>query len=252
MADIFEEVEEQLRSDSYLAFARKAWPYAVGVAATCLAIALGLWGWDQYQQGIQAKASETYASALDALASGDRLRADKQFDEVAKSGPRGYRTLALMQEAGLRNDEKKPAEAIALFDEAAKLAPDGVMADAARLKAGFVAMDSGQSLTEVEGRLTPLTAPDRPYHAVAREALAMARLAAGKTAAARADFSALSLMLDAGDTTRARAQAAMALIDTGGAANLAAVLKAAKSIPEPTIPDAPQVGGPLADPSGAE
>jgi len=248
VADIFEEVEEQLRSDSYLAFARKAWPYAVGVAATCLAIALGLWGWDQYQQGIQAKASETYASALDALASGDRLRADKQFDEVAKSGPRGYRTLALMQEGALRLADKKTAEAIALFDQAAQVAPDQVLADVARLKAAFVAMDSGMPLPELEARITPLTGVDRPYHVSAREALAMARLAAGKAKDARADFQALGLMLDADDATRNRAQAAVALIDSGAAANLPAALKLARTLPPPAAPMMP----PIADPAGAQ
>lgn len=252
MADIFEEVEEQLRSDRYIAIAKKSWPFAAGAAGVALTVALGLWGWDQHQSSLQAKASESYNQALEALSAGDRLQADKLFGEIAKGGPRGYRTLALMQEAALRLDEKKSAEAIALFDEAAKVAPDQLLADAARIKAAFAAMDSGMALSEIEGRLTPMVAADRPYHAVAREALAMARLAGGKATAARADFMALSLMLDASDSTRARAAAAVNLIDTGGAANLAAVVKAARSLPEPAIPTGPQLADPNAAPAGAE
>ena len=252
VADIFEEVEEQLRSDRYIAIAKKSWPYAAGAAAVALTLALGLWGWDQYQSSIQAKASESYNQALEALSSGDRLQADKIFAEIGKSGPRGYRTLALMHEGALRIDEKKPSEAITLFDDAAKVAPDQILADAARVKAAFAGMDSGMAITEIEGRLTPLVAPDRPYHAIAREALAMARLAAGKTAAARADFTALNLMLDASDTTRARATAAIGLIDTGAAASLPAVIKAARTMPEPAIPTGPQIADPTAAPAGAE
>ena len=55
MADIFEEVEEQLRSDRYITMVRKGWPFAAGAAGLALAVALGLWGWDQYQSSIQAK-----------------------------------------------------------------------------------------------------------------------------------------------------------------------------------------------------
>lgn len=248
MADIFEEVEEQLRSDRYIAIAKRSWPFAAGAAAVALVLALGLWGWDQYQAGLQASASESYNRGLDAVAAGDRGKAETEFAAVARSGPRGYRTLALMQEGALRLSDKKTAEAIALFDQAAQQAPDQILADAARLKAAFAAMDNGMPLPELEARLTPLTGADRPYHVVAREALAMARLSAGKTKEARADFQALSLTLDADDASRGRAQAAVALIDSGAASNLPAVLKIARTLPPPVASQAP----PMADPAGAQ
>lgn len=252
MADIFEEVEEQLRSDRYITMVRKGWPFAAGAAGLALAVALGLWGWDQYQSSIQAKASETYNRAIEAMVKGDKDGALKNFEEVAKGGPRGYRALALMQEGAIRLDEKKSADAIALFDEAAKIAPDKLLADNAHLKAAFAAMDAGQALPQIEARLTPLIAADRPFRVMAREALAMARLAAGKTAEARADFNALSLTPDATETARARAQAALALIDSGTAATLPAVIKAAGAMPEPAIPAPPVMANPAADPAGAQ
>ncbi len=248
MADIFEEVEEQLRSDRYIAIAKRSWPFAAGAAGVALLLALGLWAWDQHQSSLQASASEAYNRGLDAVAAGDRAKAETEFGTVAKSGPRGYRTLALMQEGALRLADKKTAEAIALFDQAAQVAPDQVLADVARLKAAFVAMDSGMPLPELEARITPLTGVDRPYHVSAREALAMARLAAGKAKDARADFQALGLMLDADDATRNRAQAAVALIDSGAAANLPAALKLARTLPPPAAPMMP----PIADPAGAQ
>jgi hypothetical protein len=248
VADIFEEVEEQLRSDRYIAIARRSWPFAAGAAAVALALALGLWGWDHYQSTLQATASEAYSRGLDAVSAGDRGKAEAEFGQVAKNGPRGYRTLAIMQQGALRLTDRKTAEAIALFDEAAKVAPDQVLADAARLKAAFAAMDNGMALPELEARLTPLTGTGRPYHVVAREALAMARLSAGKTKEARGDFQALSLVLDADDATRNRAQAAVALIDSGAAANIPAVLKVARTLPPALSLPAP----PIADPAGAQ
>ena len=117
MADIFEEVEEQLRSDRYIAIAKRSWPFAAGAAGVALVLALGLWAWDQHQSSLQASASEAYNRGLDAVAAGDRAKAETEFGTVAKSGPRGYRTLALMQEGALRLADKKTAEAIALFDQ---------------------------------------------------------------------------------------------------------------------------------------
>ena len=237
MADIFEEVDEQLRSDRYLAIAKKSWPMVAGAAGVALALALGLWGWDQYQSSLQAAASQDYDRGLQALSQGDKGIADRAFSKIAKSGPRGYRTLALMQVAGLRLGEKKSAEAISLLDQAAGLAPDKIVADAARMKAALAAIDAGMPLPQIEARLTPLAAPDRPYHVSAREALA---------------FSALSIMLDASDAVRGRAQAALTLIDSGAAANLPAVVKALKALPEPTRPALPQLPDPNADPAGAQ
>jgi len=248
VADIFEEVEEQLRSDRYIAIAKRSWPFAAGAAGVALLLSLGLWGWDRHQSGLQASASEAYNRGLDAVTAGDRTKAEAEFSAVAKDGPRGYRTLALMQEGALRLSDKKTAEAIAMFDQAAQVAPDQILADSARLKAAFVAMDNGMPLPELEARITPLTGVDRPYHVAAREALAMARLAAGKAKDARADFQALSLTLDADDATRNRAQAAVALIDSGAAANLPAVLKIARTLPPPVAPMLP----PIADPAGAQ
>ena len=37
VADIFEEVEEQLRSDRYIAIVKKTWPYAAAVAGAARA-----------------------------------------------------------------------------------------------------------------------------------------------------------------------------------------------------------------------
>ena len=237
VADIFEEVEEQLRSDRYIAIVKKTWPYAAAVAGAALAIALGIWGFDNFQAGLQAKASESYNAGLEGLARGDKANAEKAFSDVAANGPRGYRTLALMQEGALRLGDHKYTEAVALFDQGAGVAPDKVLGDSARLKAAFAAMDGGETLAQVEARLQPLTAADHPFHLMAREGLAMARLAAGKTADAKADFTALTLAPDATDGSRARAQAALSLIDSGSAANFPAILKIARTLPPPSPAD---------------
>lgn len=90
-----------------------------------------------------------------------------------------------------------------------------------------------QLAADLEGRLTPLMADGRPYRLSAREALAYAKLMAGKTSEARDDFVYLTQVLDASQGLRQRAGAAVSLIDSGSAAAIPAAVKAAAALPPP-------------------
>ena len=245
MADVFEEVEEQIRSARYLSLVRQGWPYAAALAIIAILAVLGIWMYNRHQEAAEFRASETYAQGLQAAQKGDARGADDSFGQLTRGGPRGYQTLALMQEAGLRLKANKPAEAVRLLDEAAKVAPDQLMGDVARLKAATILMDQG-SFAEVEQRLTPLIGEKRPLRPVARETLALARLGAGKLAAARSDFQVISLSQDSSEGARTRATYILSLIDSGTAAGLPAALKVAATLPPP--PPAP-LGPALANPS---
>lgn len=253
MVDVFEEVEEQLRSDRYLTLAKKGWPYLAGLAVVALLIFAGVWGYRHYQATQAAAASQAYAAASALGVKNDLAGAERAFTAMTKSGPPAYRALALMHVAGLRVGAGKPAEAVPLLDEAAKLAPGPLLADAAALKAAYILFDT-TPLPEIRKRLDPLTEAGRPYAGLAREAVAMKQLAAGQSAEARTAFSALSLFPEATDELRSRAQAAVALIDSGAyatanrAAALAATLPAVPP-PGPTLPGAPPQ--PASPPAGA-
>ncbi len=248
MADVFDEVEEQLRSARYRDMALKGWPYVLAALVAAGLVALGVYGWDSYTRAKDAAASQDYAQALTALSNRDAAGADALFAKVAKEGRGGYRALALMQQAGLRLRDAKPDAALALLDDAAKASSDPALHDAAALEAGWIAMDRAP-LAQVQSRLEPLLAVGRPYRSTAREALAMAKLAAGRMAEARSDLQVLVLQQDVADNTRQRAQAAIAMIDSGVAAAVPQVVKAqAAAPPQPLVVPAPSPG---AGPGGA-
>lgn len=247
MSEFFEEVEEQIRSDRYRQFARKGLPWAAGAAAIALTATLGYWGYDAYRGQQTGKASQAYSEAMDAFTSGDRDKARTLFAEVGKSPSAAYKSLALMHLAAFAQDEKKTDEAVKLLDEAAKAAPDPIIGDAARLKSAFALLDTAP-LSEVEARLKPLTEDGHPYRIQAREALAFAKLRAGDLTGARGDFVLLSQSLDAPPGAQARAQAAIGLIDSGSAKSVAAVVKAAETLPPPmTVTPGDVVGAPQAE-----
>ena len=256
MVDVFGEVDEEIRSDRLHNFLKRAWPVFVGVMVVCLLVVIAVWGVDKYRSVQSAKASQAYSDALDTQTKGDAAKAYDQFGEVAK-GSGAYASLALMQQAGIRMDQNKPAEAAALFDKAAAASSKVAMiADAASLKAAYALLDTAP-LNQMVERLTPLAKPERPYHAQAREALAMAKIVAGQTKEAKADLVALGLLSDTPDSMRQRAQAIVSLIDSGSAANLKSLAQQALTAtptpiaPPPPSPDQVQ-GAPQGQPEAAQ
>ncbi len=235
MVDVFGEVDEQLRSQRYTSLVRRGWPFAAAAVGAALIAALGVWGWTMHVQSEEAKASVAYHSALEAAAKSDFATADRGFSALALTAPAAYRALALMQQAQIRLEQKNPADAVRLLDQAAKAAPDAIMGDDARLKAAWILMDKAP-LAEIEARLEPLTTAKAPYRPLAMEALAMARLQAGKLDEARGDFSVLSLSQDVSQSAQARAHAALELIQSGSAKMIPGAVTAALDLPPSAMP----------------
>lgn len=237
MSDLFEEVEGQLRSDRYRTLARQALPWVLALLAAALVAALAVWGWQTYRQQASDKASEQYTVGLEAMGKGNTAQAQEAWSDVAKSPAKAYASLALMQLGGLKMQSGKPADteaAVALFDQAATAAPDDILGDAARLKSAFAILDTA-AYAKVEARLTPLMKDGHPYKVQAREALAFAKLTAGNAVGARTDFVVISQSLDAPDSARQRAKAAIDLIDSGSAKAVPGAAKAAAALPPPVL-----------------
>jgi hypothetical protein len=256
VVDLFEEVEEEIRSDHYLNLARRSMPWITALFALVIVSYLGFWGYKAWQDRNLNAASVAYQNGIDALGQGDQTGAKTAFDTAIKAGAPGYKSLALMQEAALQATAGKADAAAALYDQAAKVAPSPAIADLASLKAAEVVLDTAP-FNIVADRLRPLTDVKRPYWLYAKEALAMAELLAGKTADARRDFELIPLQLGATDDMRQRSQEAIALIDAGEAPAAIAAVKAAATMPTTpplTLTAPPPAAGqaaPAAAPAGA-
>ena len=230
MTDLFEEVEEQLRSDRYRQFGRKVLPWLLGAAAAALVATLGYWGYDTYRAQQTDKASDQYAQAMAAMAGGDSAKAKSLWLETSKMAAPSYKAMSLMHLGAFALQDNKPAEAVKQFDEAAEAAPDYLLGDAARLKSAFALLDTAP-LKDLEARLKPMMEEGRPYRVQAREALAFAKLNAGDMSGARSDYVVLSQLLDASQGAQARAQAAIGLIDSGSAKAVGALVKESAMLP---------------------
>ena len=242
MSDIFDETEEELRTDKWVSIVKKSAPWAALVLGGALAIALGVWGWQSWQDNTAAKASETYQAAIEATGKNDLGLARTRFEEIAKSGTPAYKALALMQLAGMNLKDGKTEEAINGLDAAAKAAPSPIIADLAALKAAYLAMDKA-SLDDIKKRLEPLAKDDRPYAPLAKEALAVAKMQNGDLKGARADLQVLALTLGTPEGVKQRAQEFTLAIDSGAVptAKSAMALPEVKDVPVPPMQGMPQM-----------
>jgi hypothetical protein len=238
VVDVFSEVDEQLRADRLRAFLRRAVPAFIAALVLSVLVVLAVEGYRMYRTAESAKASQIFQTALETAQGGDEAKAYDQLQPLA-AGPGPYQALALMEQAGIRMDQNKPADAIVLFDKAAAASKSALISDAATLKSAYAQLDSAP-LDKISGLLTPLTKADRPYHVQAREALALAKLGAGKAADAKSDLVALSLLQDTPDSARQRVQAIIGLIDSGTGAKLKALEEQAKTATP--IPLQPMLG----------
>ena len=184
VADIFQEVDEEVRRERL----KKLWErYGHYAVAGCVLIVLGVAGWRGYDWWQTKKAAETGAAfeqAATLAEAGKHQEAEAAFAKVAADASAGYRVLARLREAA----ELAPTDgkaAIAAYDEiAADKSAGQVIQDLAALRAGFLLVDSA-SYGEMRSRLEPLTGPERTFRHSARELLALSAWKSGDMGAAR-------------------------------------------------------------------
>ena len=210
MADIFREVDEEVRREQLKKLWERYGNYVV-VAAVLLVVAVAAWrGYLWWEAKKAAEAGAAFEAAAALADAGKRSEAEAAFAKVVAEGTPGYRHLARMREAAeLAQTDAKAA--IAAYDQ---IAADGavgpVLQDLAALRAGALLIDA-DALQEAQQRLEPLAANDRTFRHTAREFLVLAAWRAGDTAAAKRWFDMVMTDAQTPAGTRSRVEMLMAL-----------------------------------------
>lgn len=210
MADIFREVDEEVRREKL----QQLWEqHSNLIVALALAVVLAVAGWRGYDWWENKKAAESgqaFEAALTLAESGKQDEARAAFGKLAEEGSSGYRVLARFREAaGLaKTDPGAAAQAYAII--AADSSFGRTMQDLAMVRAGLLMVDTAP-LAELTTRLEPLTAADRPFRHTAREILALAAWRAGDKAAAKRWFDLITTDAETPAGTRQRMEVLMTL-----------------------------------------
>lgn len=183
MADIFREVEEDVRRDRALAFWKKYGNVLVALALLAVAGTAAWRGWVYWQTKQSEAAGARYEQAIEDSKAGRSEEADKELQALASGGARGYEQLSRLRLAAELGKSDLEAALKAYDGIASDTGYSALMRDIARLRAGMLVADTA-SLAELKARLEPLLAPGGALGANARELLGLAALKAGDYEAA--------------------------------------------------------------------
>ncbi|MCB4769279.1 tetratricopeptide repeat protein [Ancylobacter sp. Lp-2] len=187
MADIFHEIDEDLRRERFSRLWKRYGWLLIAVAVLIVA-SVAVWRgieWWNLQQ--QQESSVRFEAALKLAADGKSGEAESAFVALEKDGTAGYATLARFRAASTLATTDR-AGAVAAYDAVAADTRTGpLMRDLARLRAGLLLVDSAP-LADITTRMQPLTDPAGPFRNSAREVIGLAQYKAGDYAAAAKTF----------------------------------------------------------------
>lgn len=215
MADIFQEVDEEVRREQLKKLWQRYGNYAVA-ACVLVIVAVGAWrGYEWWESKRAAESGAAFEQAVTLAEAGKHADADAAFAKLAADGTAGYRVLARLRGAAelARTDSKAGVKA---YDD---IAADGsvgqVIQDLAALRAGLLLVDSA-SYGDMRARLGPLTAPERTFRHSARELLALSAWREGDMGAARQWTDMIMTDSQTPSGTRSRAEVLSELIASSG------------------------------------
>lgn len=216
MADIFQEVEEDVRKERYAKLWKRYGKYAIAIAVAVVLATAGVVAWKDYQRGQREIEGDRFVTALTLAREGKSAEAIDAFARLAADAGAGYRALAGIQMGAALLAQGDAAGAAASFDRVAgDSGADRSLRDFAALLAVQALIDEAP-IDDLGRRLAPLLRPDNPWHYSARELNAVLALRAGDRDAARERFTALVDDPSAPQGVRARAAEMLVALGSGG------------------------------------
>ena len=191
MADIFKEVDEDVRRDQAMALWQRYRWLIVGAVVLIVGGTAGYNIWREYDSGQRLARGERFEAAADLAQGGNYDAAARAFAKFAEGTGSTYGVLARLREASARAAAGDGKSAVAVY-EAISASGEGEAAlrQLASLLAARTLLDDGL-IAEAEKRLQPLATAVGPWQHMARELQGVAAVQAGRRDEARQVFTAL-------------------------------------------------------------
>ncbi len=214
---LIKEVDEDLRQEQ-LAQLWKRHGGLLAAAAVAIVLAVAGWqGWNSWDSKQRQASSLRFAEASALLEQGKKDEAAEALGRLAVVGTKGYRVLADLRLADLRQSTGDVAGAVAIYQRlSTDSSVDRIYRDMAGIRAGYLTLDSADPAA-LDKSMEPLAAESSSWRHSAREIQALAAMRRGDTARAADLFSRIAE--DAAAPQGVRARAAEMLAVTGQRAN---------------------------------
>lgn len=212
MADIFNEIDEDVRRERYEQLWKRYGNYVIGAALLVVLATAGAVGWREYTNRQNEAQALRFLNALELAQKGDDAGARAAFASLAGDAGAGYATLARLQEAGLLAKAGDTAGAAKVYEQ---IAADGRVDQVFR-EFATVLLVQDQVATGEPARLTQMLAPlmndKSPWRHSATELSALLAQRTGDKAKAKEFYAKLADDLTAPQGMRARASEMLAII----------------------------------------
>ena len=184
MADIFNEVDEELRADQARLFWKKHGNLVIGGAFAVVLVAAGWWGWQLYSTRQQEQAAVDFYEAVQAAKDNN-----SRLDLVASQNG-GYAALARLQLAAnaVEKDPAKAADMLSAVAQDSKLDP--AMRGMAAMQAAQLKLTANKPQDAIQV-LQPFVTAGNAYRLSALELTGLAQFASGDKAKAKDTFTQL-------------------------------------------------------------
>lgn len=211
MADIFQEVDEEVRKEKAAEWWQRYGVYLIGLAVVAVLAVGGYKAWVSYDESQRSDASNAFAAATMLAQSDDNDAALAAYGDLAAEGDSGYGLLAAFEEARILAADGKATDAIAIWD---RIAASGDVSTSfkgiATLLSVLHQLDTADAAS-LRARLDPLAATG-PFRAGATELLAAVELREGNPTEARLLYSQIADDVTAPQGIRARAAQMLAAL----------------------------------------
>lgn len=211
MSDIFREVNEELQRKQFKRFWDRYGYVVIGAALLIVVATAGYKSWENYRQSVAAAKGDRFLAAIELSEQGETEKAREIFEELSGDGA-GYGVLARFRLASDQAGRGDSSDAIAGFDALARDPDvDPFLQDLARIRAGYLAVDS-ESYDAVSGRVADLAAAGSSLRFSALEILGLSAWRDGDMEKARGHFQALRDDAETPGDLRQRAEFMLALL----------------------------------------
>lgn len=206
---IFREVDEEVRQEEYKKLWSRYGNLITGIAVVFVLAIAGWQGWLYYQQKQAEDASSIYYDALRKASDG---KTDDALANLAIIKHPGFGQLAKLEEAAILGNKGDTDKAVAAYDAfAADMANDPALADLARIRAGYLLVDS-QSPDQLLTRLGRYDKDNAQWHNQAREIFGLSAYRVKDYAMADRYFNAIAADAKASPGLKQRAELMLQLI----------------------------------------
>ena len=215
MADIFREVDEEVRKDRFRALWKQYGGYVYIVVGALVVGTAASQYWQYYREQQRLEASALYQDAVEALRREQTSQGINDLARLANESGTGYAVVGRLREAAARAEAGDLDGAVRAYDQlAADSGVEQVYRDLARISAALRLADRGDP-GEVRSRIAPLRADGQPWRFSAREIEAVLALRENKSKEARELLQGLVLDAETPAGVRGRANELLAALGGG-------------------------------------